>query len=509
MKYKISLETLTPLHIGSGTELLANFDYLADDKHTYILDQDAIYAHELEQNGPEKACLDKPAGELIAMPSHERLSHFVRYPLQGATPKDVERIHEQIKDVYGRCYLPGSSLKGAIRRAMMVWSIGKGEVRPEWKNLKPEKGRADDRWDKLVFGRDPNHDILRLLQVTDSQSLPAAQMIFCQARVFQYEADPGSPIDLEAVAPGVTFESDIQVDELTLQYTDRTVYNTEADKLDWDKQVPWLTILPQILRHTSLRLLESELQITREWGWELTAKKYAELMRRAKDLPENTALLQVGWGGGWLNKTVGPVLGEEYVNALRMKYNLGKPPKTPSDWQPNLEKPFPNSRRLRSQWSVVGKDQPAEPLGWVQVTFTPLGEPRRPDYWHELRAQAAPVLQRVWQSLKYNGPLLEKTFQESSPDDVLPYTDESRLKWNFPDGKPQKSDWFLGIVFDMDSQEILLEIPGLNPDEKAYAIVLKKDLPTDRSVREGDTLTCQAIAFEKEYGIWRVQCLVA
>ncbi len=123
MKYQVTIQTLTPLHISSGVELLADFDYLPGRSQTFILNQDAIYAQELETNGAN-ARFNQPAG--IIGKEHWRGdvppkdSEFVRYVLEGATPKNVERLQEQIKDAYGHCYLPGSSLKGAIRRALMA-----------------------------------------------------------------------------------------------------------------------------------------------------------------------------------------------------------------------------------------------------------------------------------------------------------------------------------------------------------------------------------------------------
>ena len=54
MKYTLKIETLTPIHIGSGVELIAGFDYVSPEVQqpvTYVLDQDAIYAAELKRNG--------------------------------------------------------------------------------------------------------------------------------------------------------------------------------------------------------------------------------------------------------------------------------------------------------------------------------------------------------------------------------------------------------------------------------------------------------------------------
>jgi hypothetical protein len=51
---------------------------------------------------------------------------------------------------------------------------------------------------------------------------------------------------------------------------------------------------------------------------------------------------------------------------LRRRYKLGKPPRSDRDWEPDLSKSFPKSRRLRARRS---RDQAVAdlPLGWVLV----------------------------------------------------------------------------------------------------------------------------------------------
>src|SRR3989304_6243092 len=120
MRYRISIETLTPLHIGSGGELIAEFDYTspAGSGFTYILNQDAIYARELEKNG-SRARLDLPAAKLITAEDLKDGSSFVRYKIKGEA--ELQQLREQLKDVRGAVYLPGSSLKGAFRTALLTY----------------------------------------------------------------------------------------------------------------------------------------------------------------------------------------------------------------------------------------------------------------------------------------------------------------------------------------------------------------------------------------------------
>ena len=419
MKYQVTIQTLTPLHISSGMELLAGFDYVSDHKQTFILDQDAIYARELEINGSADARLDQPAGIIGREHWHGEVpspqSEFVRYVLQGATPKDVERLQEQIKDAYGKCYLPGSSLKGAIRRALMAWAIGKANMRPHWGKLQDSDVRADDRWDAYIFGNDPHHDVMRLLQVRDSDALKDNDMVFLHIRVFQKDEKPGSPIELEAVAPQTIFNTEIRVDEILLQYTNQNAPGMQdhANELRWARKIGWFTILPQILKQTGLQLLETERNTAYDWGWTQTVAEYDKLLAEHKSLADNEAMLQIGWGGGWLSKTLGLEMDQGGVDYVRDRYNLGSKIKSGDEWRIDWRKPFPSSRRLRAILPVSeGDPTPAEPLGWVKITFEQVPERMMMDdrftaYWERIRRQAQPLLARPWRPLT-DAPAVDK-----------------------------------------------------------------------------------------------------
>ena len=41
MKIPVTAQTISPLHIGSGTMLIAPFDYLSKEKRTLVLNQEA------------------------------------------------------------------------------------------------------------------------------------------------------------------------------------------------------------------------------------------------------------------------------------------------------------------------------------------------------------------------------------------------------------------------------------------------------------------------------------
>jgi CRISPR-associated protein Csm5 len=497
MKYNLAIKTLTPLHIGSGAELVAEFDYVNDDQFTYILNQDAIYANELAQSGDE-ARLKTPAGKLIPTPSHPSLARFVRYRLSGATPKGVARLREQIKDVYDLCYLPGSSLKGAIRRAVLFWVMGILDLKVSRNDQQGKDTEADDEWEKVIFGRDPHHDLLRLLQVADSQPVADGSLIFCQATVFSPGKAAGAPIDLEALAPGTPIQTEITIDELLLQYTQESRFPDDSRQLDLlDPQ--WLTVLPQIIRQSTEKLLEAELATAQAWGWSEIASWYQAQLTRHRNLPQNATLIQIGWGAGWLSKTLGLIFDDDSLFAIRLDHRLGKPPDADNTWKPGRDATFPSSRRLRAKQDAAGNPVGKDPFGWVEVTFTPAGEPRDPVYWNELIEEAKADLALEWRTISFPQEELVSV-PKPAPTAPLPV-----IKETF-DQVPEVSATFEGKVYELRPDRIYLEIPGLDPNDDAIAVIYQADYPPGQTYQEGQWVSCLVIAIGEEFGISLVQC---
>ena len=120
--YKVSLQTLSPVHIGDGNELRQGFDFMVRGNATYRLNEDAILQAKENLVRPDRAGHYPTPGALLSEADYERDGYF-RYILRGAarSGKMDARVKSFIKDVYDRPYIPGSSLKGALRTAL-AWT---------------------------------------------------------------------------------------------------------------------------------------------------------------------------------------------------------------------------------------------------------------------------------------------------------------------------------------------------------------------------------------------------
>jgi len=369
-EWTVEVETLSPLHIGSGTELMLGYDLVPHQGRTYRVDEDALLeamlvrAEERGTDAVNRVLMGRPAAELLT-PSDFDDSALFRYVLQGEPGKTEGRVPEQIKDVYDRPYLPGSSLKGALR-TLLAWGIYAGQKhKPDLGKLKRSRSWAAQPLEQELFGRDPNRDFLRALHVEDSAPLEAADAL----RLEQVQVYPGgTPIDVEAVRAGVVFHLTIAVDEYGFQ-------DEAARQLGWQEKRAWLGQLVALGKAYAGERLAAEAEFFKgRGGPQATLGFYVARIKQVAEgeLADDEFLLQVGWGTGWESKTLGSGLlrqddaaFERMLRQYRMTKEKGR----------EEGDPFPKSRTL-----ALRGGEPALPLGWVRVKlggFVP-GKPPQP-----------------------------------------------------------------------------------------------------------------------------------
>ena len=366
--YRVRLRTLSPLHIGSGTELRRGYDYICDDQRTYVLHEERLFER---LAGNAQALTALAAGASADELLQRRWLRWqdlqgegapVRYVLPGVpvgAAGNPAALREQIKDVYDRPYVPGSSLKGALRTALLVeWRRQhKGQVLRE--ELGRNKQSAARALEKEAFGPDPNHDVLRALQVGDSE--PAANDCLQLAQVRVY---PGGgrgarqtlDINVECVRAGTELSLEVRLDLQWLHRDD----NGLADASGWERL---LRDLPRLLRNKATLVLRRETAFYRGRADAAAVGAFYTRLGQAHTGMKSSqrALVPVGWGSGWEAKTLGADALESggILEAVIQEYGLARGSRKEDD-------PFPKSRKLALQG-----ERPASPLGWLEATFAP------------------------------------------------------------------------------------------------------------------------------------------
>jgi CRISPR-associated protein Csm5 len=358
--FELSLQTLSPLHIGDGDELRQNFDFAVHEGRTYRLNEDAILLAKADVLRPNREGIYPTPGQLLAAPDFLNPTLF-RYSLRGfpRSSKTDARLKSFIKDIYDRPYIPGSSLKGAIRTAL-AWT-GWQEVRPhlDRSTLGRSRSWAGQPLERKLFGPDPNHDLLRALHVSDLNGPggPGSGLMLVNAQVLT-RRNAGSPIELEAVAGDVSFTGSLTIDDLLFS-------EVNEKELHFNNRKHWLDeMIPRIQAHSKARIGELAQWFSAADNCEAIAQFYARLA--GASLGPRQALLQIGWGAGWDGKTFwthlqkDKLLFEQLVTDFRLhKAGRNTPPRRTGD-------PFPRSKRA----VMVVKDQvlrAARPFGWVLI----------------------------------------------------------------------------------------------------------------------------------------------
>jgi len=373
--YTATLEILSPLHIGTGTSLLEGVDWIQESGWVYVADQNRLLAAVLDRalaDGKDQSkVIDAITG--LALGDLLKAGWLTKADLQDGSPLFLYRLRgepamnqiaEAIKDVYGQPYVPGSSLKGALRTVLAVG--GATVLKTDLSNVGKSRSWAAQPIERDIFGADPNHDLLRALQVGDSTPAGAAQLEMVRVNVFptaqqtSFGRSQGLDLDVEALRKGTVLTARIKIDG-TLFGGDTPLARQAEKELAFGKRRAWLTHLPKWARAVAGQRIDDELGFLEgKPGGEAAAGFYRRLAKDFENLaPDNEFLLQVGWGTGWPSKTFGALLQRDRQEFERLvqEYRM-----SPQDRRRQVGQPFPKSRKL-----VRRGERPSEPLGWVKV----------------------------------------------------------------------------------------------------------------------------------------------
>lgn len=358
--YNVKLQTLSPLHIGDGDELRLNFDYVVHENHTYRLNEDAILFAKESSLKPDRQGHYPTPGELLTVADFENGELF-RYVLRGAarSGKTDARMKSFIKDVYDRPYIPGSSLKGALRTAL-AWT-GWEDVNPKVDrgSIGDRKAWAGQKLERKLFGADPNHDLLRALHVSDlfGPKEAGGKLMVVNAQVLT-KRTAQSPIELETLGGEVSFSGSLTVDE--------ALFKPFAEKeLGFSNRKHWLDELAlRAQKHSSARIAELAAWFEEaDQSYSAIAKFYRQLSEA--QLSSNQAFMQIGWGAGWDGKTFWTHLQKDarLFETLVEDFRMNKASRTNHREAGDA---FPRSKRA-AMVVKQGVARAAAPFGWVLI----------------------------------------------------------------------------------------------------------------------------------------------
>jgi len=398
-EYRYKLKT--PVHVGSG-EKLGQMDFIFQGYQCIVVDIDSLM-EELKDN--TRALNEFADGRF-------NIADFLKQ--YKISPESVQKyairnpdnirsgyvnIQENIKTGMCNPIIPGSSIKGAIRTALLWYllqSMDKSQTNKMLHDvLKSDvkKEKASSSLDKEIFGPNPNDDFLRGLHVGDVE-FQMANMKLLESKVLNIDNSnsygwkkmgrdgftspnhqKATSIFCEALGEGSTATGRLKIDKFLFE-------NPSCEKeLGFLDKKGLLDRLSDRCNDFARVFIDSEIEFFENCKMQVMVNFYNDIRN---EIPEDNKafLLHLGWGTGWKSMT-GNWIDDEILLKFRARFDLGKSicPKcgeqTKSDkkkkgfsycfsckdsHKTNMHPIFPKSRKI-----AFHKGQPIFPFGWIRV----------------------------------------------------------------------------------------------------------------------------------------------
>lgn len=365
--YRLDVEVLSPLHIGSGVTLRRGFEYMTQGPTTYRLNDRAILDERWPDDETEqRKLLAGQLADLLVGVDLAKHPEYVLYRYRGVPT--LGEIREHIRDVYGQPYLPGSSLKGALRTAItrtIIEGVDKvvlkrSDIGPAMRDERDTRAakQADDRIEARFAGADPYHDLFRALAVGDSEPAPADALTLQKIQVV-----PGLEVDVEALRAGTHLCVPLRVDTYLLKKV--------GEQLGFQKgAISAVGAFVKAVQFTSADRIRQEMRyhVARAQVHPLGFYQQLKLMMEQPGFDKTSCLVQVGFATGWRSKSVLGNLGntDPLLEQVVHDFHLDRGGNDAAGGYESGQD-FPVARHL-----AYRGDTPAEPLGWLKLSATRL-----------------------------------------------------------------------------------------------------------------------------------------
>jgi len=363
---EIKIEILSPVHIGSGNMLQKNTDFVTtgDGENNYIRIVDDRKILELigeEHLNDWLLCIERKDNtkELVKRyaPNSKVADYSKRRLLDcshGVNKNDT--LKEYIHSGLGQPYIPGSSLKGAIRTAILATLADKISNKED----KIKSGRTDkfgtaqltaSKIEQELFGKDPNSDIFRFIQVGDAYFEKdieiALRVVNINIRPQKDLQDNSKPQLIEAL--GIGIESSFQMKIATDYYTWVKANFPALGNLPIE--INSLQHLFLLINHHTRQLVEDELEYWKNTN-KTGAEDYVENMEKILDeiqscVEGSECVLRIGHASGWRFIT------GAWAEKLANFEDIVIPASRPKNFN-YTQFDFPKSRRIDEDSDVLG-----------------------------------------------------------------------------------------------------------------------------------------------------------
>ncbi|MDR1886415.1 MAG: type III-A CRISPR-associated RAMP protein Csm5 [Prevotellaceae bacterium] len=359
----VKIETLTPVHIGSGNMLYNNTDFvgvrIGNEPCLAVISEEKIWKLLGEQhldNWLQAITERKPLRDFLQKfaPNAKSIDYSKRRMPLFADLKPNDTLKETLHNGMGLPYIPGSSIKGAIRTAILASVVktiqDKENAIQEFKNGKTLVSAK--KIETKAFGIDPNSDAFRFIHVGDAyfekDSEIAMRLINLNVRNSENDLmDKSKPQLVEAICQDVQCSIQLKIA--------REYYDFVKQRFDQVGRLPVNSaddLFRMINSHTR-KLVEDEIEI-----WNNIAKNkiggegYIEQMQNIFDTINacedgKSCVLRIGHTSGW--RFITGAWAEKLWNFKDVVVPASRPKNH------NYENyDFPKTRRLDTESYIMG-----------------------------------------------------------------------------------------------------------------------------------------------------------
>jgi CRISPR type III-A-associated RAMP protein Csm5 len=357
------IKTLTPVHVGNGRFLQSKIEYafgatsigVVDDAKILDLigeDRVKLWVQSIEQ-GTSISSFLKPfvPGLKLDMIS----SRKIEIKCDKDHAKNQATLKEQISNGMGLPYIPGSSIKGAIRSAIFNQEI---------RNLNRELSENDlydfgklkaSVLEKKLFGRDPNHDVFRFLQIGDAYFDPNSTVAI-------------NMVNLNIVKQGAMFDSSKNQLIEAIGEKKQTSFSMKLNHSGMESTLKAGSIhqLPGAFRSidqlfktiniNTASLISEDIEFWKDFEPEDSVQEYIQhlgvILAEVSSCSDNECVLRLGHGSGY-HFISGNLLNQQNI-VSDQHYEAIVNTARPGNARKYSEYPFPKTRRMDENTDLLG-----------------------------------------------------------------------------------------------------------------------------------------------------------
>jgi len=369
----LNFEVMSPIHIGTREGKLTSLEFIVLKDKTYVIDEDKL-GRFFQENGLIDAFVQEVGNGTFNMdkfltaqkiPVEKCIRNISKSPIPGGS-QSMNEFRPFVRDGNGDIFLPGSSLKGVFRTALLYAIADEKYVANFVENKLKNTNYLSER-DKKKFSADlqknllqgfnlpnaknaQNKDILRCLKVRDAypigeiqtRIIPINYLSKSKDKGFDWSRNKKINIWIESVIKG-TFQVHLVWDKDLFEKFKKE----NPDKMRLNGFDDLKNMLSGMIRRTFEHEKEFYIGKGKEIATATSVGAWYE-----KNHGKSSDFIRVGYGSGFLNTTVGFHLDEPLRREILDR--CGRPDnKRPGH-------PAPKTRRIwrneQGQWM---------PLGWL------------------------------------------------------------------------------------------------------------------------------------------------